>query len=74
MSIRDTLNIIQRWLQKEDDELLYEPDDMPAEDGVCMADPGYAEQHNALLGMSRSGRRIPATPWGHARPSMEFHA
>lgn len=42
MSFVDRLHAIQRWLQKGDEELLYEPDGLPhGEDGVYTETPVF---------------------------------
>lgn len=51
MALPDFLRTIERWVQKEEDELSYEPDGLPRDDGVSLVDTsGFLIQHNAELG------------------------
>lgn len=46
MSFSDRLNTIQRWLQKKDEELLYDPDGLPqGEDGIYTETPASNHVH-----------------------------
>ena len=53
MALTDFLRTIERWWQKEEDQLLYEPDGMPVDDGVYYAhDPGQFIQHEGAIGFN----------------------